>query len=94
MRRRLRRAGLTVPDQVFGLAWSGAMTPQRIRKIIAHCPHGLTEIYMHPASGPYPGSAPGYRYQEELAALIDPLAKQAIARENIVLGSFGSFAGG
>ena len=26
LRRRFRRAGIAAPDQVFGLAWSGAMT--------------------------------------------------------------------
>ncbi len=94
VRSRLRRAGLTVPDQVFGLAWSGAITPERLRGLIEHLPPGLTEIYTHPATGAYPGSAPGYGYATELWALIDPLAKQAIAREGIVLGSFCSFAGG
>ena len=93
-RARLRHAGLMVPDQVFGLAWSGAITPERLRGLIEHLPPGLTEIYTHPATGLYPGSAPGYRYDTELRALIDPLAKQAIAREGISLGSFSGFAGG
>ena len=92
-RSRLRRAGLTVPDQVFGLAWSGAITPERLRGLIEHCPPGLTEIYTHPATGPYPGAAPGYGYAIELSALTDRNAKQAIARRNIALGSFRSFAG-
>ena len=92
-RARLRRAGLTVPDQVFGLAWSGAMTPERLRGLIEQLPPGLTEIYTHPATGPYPGCAPGYGYAEELAALTDPLAKQTIAREGIVLGSFSQVCG-
>ena len=30
-RARLRRAGVATPDQVFGLAWSGAMTQSRLR---------------------------------------------------------------
>ena len=94
VQRRLRRARFTVPDQVFGLAWSGAITPDRLRGLIERCPPGLTEIYTHPATGPYPGSAIGYDYEAELAALIDPLAKQAIARENIVLGAFRQFAEG
>ena len=28
---RLKRAGIAAPDQVFGLAWSGAMTPLRLQ---------------------------------------------------------------
>lgn len=91
-RQRLRNAGLTVPDQVFGLAWSGAMTAQRLQGLIEHLPPGLTEIYTHPATGSYPGSAPGYGYAAELAALTDPSSRQTIAREGIMLGSFSGCA--
>lgn len=88
LRRRLRRAGMIVPDQVFGLAWSGALTAPRLLALLDRLPPGLTEIYAHPALGPYPGSAPGYRYAEELAALTDPLAKVAISRNGVATGRF------
>lgn len=91
LRRRLRRAGVTVPDQVFGLVWSGALTSTKLRPLLDRLPPGLTEIYAHPAQGPYPGSAPGYLYAEELAALIDPLAKAAITRNGIACGRFTDF---
>lgn len=91
LRRRLRRAGVTVPDQVFGLAWSGALTSAKLKPLLDRLPPGLTEIYAHPAQGPYPGSAPGYLYAEELAALIDPLAKAAITRNGITCGRFTDF---
>ncbi|MBX9665160.1 hopanoid biosynthesis-associated protein HpnK [Novosphingobium sp.] len=91
LRRRLRKAGVTVPDQVFGLAWSGELTPQKLRALLENLPSGLTEIYAHPALGPYPGSAPGYLYAEELAALTDPLAKAAITRNGIACGRFADF---
>ena len=43
-------------------------------------PAGTTEIYLHPAtSGGFPGAAPGYRYAEELAALLDPRVRAACA---------------
>ncbi len=93
LRRRLRRHGLTVPDQVFGLAWSGALTAERLLGLLGNLPPGLTEIYAHPALGPYPGSAPGYRYGEELAALIDPLAKATINRNGLRTGRFADFGG-
>ncbi|MBX9886014.1 MAG: PTS cellobiose transporter, partial [Novosphingobium sp.] len=92
LRRRLRGAGLTVPDQVFGLAWSGALTAERLLGLLEGLPPGLTEIYAHPALGPYPGSAPGYRYAEELEALIDPLAKAAIHSKGVQTGRFADFA--
>jgi len=91
VRRRMRRAGLLVPDQVFGLAWSGALDTKRLRGLIENLPQGLTEIYAHPATGPYSGSAPGYAYAEELAALTDSLAKQWVLRDGIALGRFADF---
>lgn len=91
LRRRLRGAGITVPDQVFGLAWSGALTAPKVLALLDRLPPGLTEIYAHPALGPYPGSAPGYRYADELAALTDPLAKAAITRNGIACGRFTDF---
>lgn len=91
LRRRFARAGIASPDQVFGLAWSGAMTPPRVAGLIAHLPDGLTEIYVHPATGPYPGSAPGYQYRAELDALTDPAAVRAVAAQHIRLGGFADF---
>jgi predicted glycoside hydrolase/deacetylase ChbG (UPF0249 family) len=65
-----RRRGLIVPDRVYGLKWSGQMTGARVQSILDALPDGLSEIYMHPATGPYSGSAKGYRYAEELEALL------------------------
>lgn len=80
LKRRLRRQGLAVPDQVFGLAWSGAMTTERLAGLLAHLPAGVTEIYAHPATtGGFEGAAPGYRYADELAALTAPAVKAAAA---------------
>ena len=91
LRGRFRRAGIAAPDSVFGLAWSGAMTPDRLAGLLRHLPDGLSEIYMHPATGPYPGSAPGYRYAEELAALTDPRMPGLISQKHIRVGGFGDF---
>ena len=88
---RLRRAGMLVPDQVCGLADSGAVTPDRLRAIVAALPEGLTEIYLHPATrDDWSGHAPGYRYREEFAALVDPEVSAALGTAR--LGSFASFA--
>jgi hopanoid biosynthesis associated protein HpnK len=91
LRGRFRRAGIAAPDQVFGLAWSGAMTAARLAGLVEHLPEGLSEIYTHPATGPYSGSAPGYLYAEELAALTDPALPGLLAAGNIRLGGFGDF---
>jgi hopanoid biosynthesis associated protein HpnK len=93
LRRRFRAAGLLVPDQVFGLRWSGAMTTARLRGLIEDLPPGLSEIYLHPAmADAYPGSAPGYRYAEEFAALTAPEVVSATARSNTKIGGFRDFA--
>jgi hopanoid biosynthesis associated protein HpnK len=90
-RARFRAAGLRVPDAVFGLAWSGAMTPARVLGLIENLPEGLSEIYLHPATGAYPGSAPGYRYADELAALIAPRAVESFRNSAIAKGGFADF---
>ena len=91
LRARFRRAGIAAPDSVFGLAWSGAMTAARLAGLIAHLPDGLSEIYMHPATGPYRGSAPGYQYEAELAALTDPRMVAGLAAGGIKTGGFADF---
>ena len=91
LRRRFRRAGIAAPDSVFGLAWSGAMTPLRLKGLIEHLPDGLSEIYLHPATGPYAGSAPGYQYAGELQALTDPGMPAMLAAKSIRTGGFGDF---
>ncbi len=93
LQRRMRRAGLFVPDQVIGLAWTGAFDAERMRAALAALPPGVTELYTHPAStDDWLGAAPGYRYRAELAALTDGLAKAAIVREGIANGSFAHHA--
>ena len=94
LRKRLAANGLRAPDAVFGLAWSGAMTAARVRGVLAHLPQGLSEIYLHPASrGGFPGAAPGYRYEEEFAALIDSEVRAMVQQEDISLGGFSDFCG-
>lgn len=91
--RRFRRAGLAVPDRVYGLAWSGAMTPARMHALAARLPEGVTEVYTHPATDDdHPGHAPGYRYRAELAALLDPATRAALDARGVVRGTFADLA--
>lgn len=93
LRQRARRAGLTTPDAVFGLRWSGQITASRLAGLLSKLPPGLIEIYTHPAtSDSFVGHASGYRYRDELAALTDPAvlaAMRALARRR---GGFADFA--
>jgi chitin disaccharide deacetylase len=93
LRRRFRAAGLLAPDRVFGLRWSGQMTRERLRGLISNLPHGLSEIYLHPATGPFAGSAPGYRYREELDALMQTQTGSACRDAGVRLGGFSDFLG-
>lgn len=95
LRRRLRRAGLFVNDNVFGLAWSGGMVEERLLRLIPHLPDGVSEIYLHPAAEETPAlvmAMPGYRHQEELAALLSPSVKRRIAEFGIRLTSYSDLA--
>jgi hopanoid biosynthesis associated protein HpnK len=95
LRRQLRRAGLHVNDHVFGLAWSGGMTEDRVLRLLPHLPDGVSEIYFHPATGRTPRlveAMPGYRHRDELAALLSPALKARIAALGIGLVSYSDLA--
>jgi chitin disaccharide deacetylase len=91
LRRGVRAAGLLAPDRVFGLQWSGQMTRERLSGLVRSLPEGLSEIYLHPATGAFPGAAPGYRYREELEALIAPEVVAACRDSSLRLGGFTDF---
>jgi hypothetical protein len=77
-------------DAVFGLAWSGAMTTTRLLGLLQHLPEGRSEIYLHPATADdFPGHASGYRYADELAALIAP--DVLAAARALRLGGYADF---
>jgi hopanoid biosynthesis associated protein HpnK len=91
LRRRLQRAGLRTNDHIFGLAWSGGMVEDRILGLIPHLPHGVSEIYFHPATertSSLGAAMPSYRHQEELAALLSPLVRNRITEVGIRVVSY------
>jgi len=80
MRWRLERAGVTYNDHVFGLRHSGGMDEAVMLAILKQLPDGLSEVYLHPAShGHITESMADYRHADELAALLSPRVRQAIA---------------
>ena len=89
LRKRALNWNLLAPDQVLGLAWSGHFTAERLLAALPLLPHGVTELYFHPATaGDFPGSAEGYAYAEELAALVDPRVMAAL--EGIPRGGYAA----
>ena len=74
LRHQARRAGVTVNDHCFGLAWSGHMTSARVRALMAVLPDGLSEVYFHPAKerdATLKRLMPNYEHEAEFAALLD-----------------------
>jgi hopanoid biosynthesis associated protein HpnK len=73
LRRQAVAAGVAVNDHCFGLAWSGHMTTDRVRCLLANLPDGDCEIYFHPAAGRdavLDRLMPDYEHEAELAALL------------------------
>ena len=92
LRSRFDRAGLLVPQNVFGLAWSGAMTTNRVAALLRRLPLGLNEIYLHPAtSDRFDGAVSGYRHAEEFAALTAPDVIEAARGTRARLGGYADF---
>lgn len=87
-----RRAGMLTPDQVFGLRWTGQMSARRLAGLIGALPPGLSEVYLHPATASgFAGSAPGYDYRGDLAALTSGEVLQASGAASVRRGGFHDF---
>ena len=80
LRKRALRWNLAAPDRVIGLAWSGQFDTARLMAVLPLLPDGVTELYFHPAvRGGFAGSATGYSYAGELAALTDGCVVDAVS---------------
>ncbi|MBI3514889.1 MAG: hopanoid biosynthesis-associated protein HpnK [Proteobacteria bacterium] len=95
LRRRLDRAGIRRNDQLFGLAWSGAVTEPRVLGLLEHLPAGVSELYCHPAiarDAALEAEMPGYRHVEEFAALVSPAVRARVDALGIALIGFADLA--
>ncbi len=80
LRAKARRAGLVTNDSIFGLAWTGMMTEDRLLRLAPELPVGTSEIYFHPASrrdAVIDRLMPTYDHEGELEALCSPRVKAA-----------------
>ncbi|MEW6660143.1 MAG: hopanoid biosynthesis-associated protein HpnK [Thermodesulfobacteriota bacterium] len=93
--RRARRlaaaAGLVYNDHLFGLLNDGRMTDDYLLGLVPHLQPGVTEIYLHPAL--YVDQelyrwGPQYQRQDELAALLSPRLKEALAAAGVEVSDF------
>ena len=93
MKRRLRAAGVSFTDGVFGLHDSGHMTLPTLIRVLAHLPEGVSELYCHPATALWQGTDPpaaDFDYEAEYSALIHPRARRALEKFSIELCGFGA----
>lgn len=91
MRRRLRAARIAHNDYVFGMSDSGSMDEARLLEILGRLPDGVSEIYLHPAlqsGAAIAASMRGYRHADELAALLSPRVRAAVAACGARTGGF------
>ncbi len=91
LRAQAHRAGMRTNDHAFGIAWSGHMTAERVIRLAARLPPGVSEIYFHPAThrnARLIRLMPGYEHEAELAALVDPAVREAFAQAGAVQTSY------
>ncbi len=83
LRRQARAAGVASNDHCFGVAWSGHMTADRVRRLLQVLPDGISELYFHPAvrrDTLLRHLMPDYEHEAELAALLDRELPAQLAR--------------
>jgi hopanoid biosynthesis associated protein HpnK len=94
-RRLAQAAGLAFNDHLFGLLNDGRLTEDYLLGLVPRLEPGVTEIYGHPALYADPELrrlAPRYRRQEELAALLSPRLKEALAAAGVAVSDFRALA--
>jgi chitin disaccharide deacetylase len=81
IKRRYRRAGFAVNDNLFGMYDCGGMDLDMLLGIVRNLPDGVNEIHCHPATRRCPeidGPMPDYEPENELSALTSPALRDAI----------------
>ncbi|MBF0561662.1 MAG: hopanoid biosynthesis-associated protein HpnK [Alphaproteobacteria bacterium] len=97
MKARLRGAGLSCNDAIFGLNDSGGMGETRIRRFLEHLPDGVSELYCHPATCRWDGVdalRPDYQCVEEFAAVSSPALRAMAEHLGVRRTRFGALTRG
>ena len=87
----LRYHDITTASEVKGVLNSGRMTEDYLLAITENLRPGLTEWYLHPGCLPddeISRRMPGYRHEQELAALLSPTVKQRLKELEISLCNY------
>jgi len=91
IRYRLHRSGIIFNNWLFGMCDSGHMTRDRVLKLLAGLPRGISEMHFHPATGGWTNMETGmvaYEHAAELEALTSADTASALDRYGIRLVSF------
>ncbi len=71
------------------------MTAEKLLRLAAYLPEGVSEIYFHPASrrdAALTALMPDYEHEAEFAALLDPAVRAAFAAAGATMTSFSEVA--
>lgn len=92
--RQAARAGLRYPLDAVGIECAGHLGPDVLPRVLARlADHGraAVELTVHPGEGDDPDRARygwGFEWEDELAALTGPVARQAVDRAGFLLGTY------
>jgi hopanoid biosynthesis associated protein HpnK len=95
LRRRLVRAGIRFNDRVLGLSDTGDMRAERVARYLARLPDGVSELYVHAATGRWDGPdvwPPHYACRGEFEALIDERVVATLRQAGIQPITFAALA--
>jgi len=87
----LRWHGIEYAAEVKGILNSGRITEAYLLAVLGELSSGTTEIYLHPGCLPddeISRRMPGYRHEQELAALLSPAVKQRLKELDIKLCNY------
>jgi predicted glycoside hydrolase/deacetylase ChbG (UPF0249 family) len=88
---RLRAAGIVTADRVYGMHQTGHVDERYLLAVVGSLPDGVSEIYCHPSDGlssalaPY---QPGYDHVGEVAGLVSPRVRAALAARGVELTTY------
>jgi predicted glycoside hydrolase/deacetylase ChbG (UPF0249 family) len=92
--RRAKRAGLRYPSDAVGIECAGRLDEQLLPAVLARLAahgHGAVELTVHPGETDDADRSRyewGYRWEDELAALVGPVARRAVAAAGFRLATY------
>jgi predicted glycoside hydrolase/deacetylase ChbG (UPF0249 family) len=92
--RKATRAGLRHPLDAVGIECAGNLDAERLPRVLARLAHRgreAVELTVHPGEGDDADRARyqwGYRWEDELAALVGPVARQAVESAGFSLATY------